>query len=493
MDKNKPNILLIMCDQLRADVLGCYGNDYVKTPNIDRLAENGITFNRAYSTSPVCIPARHATISGKSPFQLGMLENTGNRAEILYPLARQIRDAGYYTCAVGKMHFVPTREHFGFDRMYLSEEVPRHIQDDDYLHFLLKNGFENIVEPHGKRSETYYVPQVSELPEEYHTTAWTGKKTGEVIKNNRNRPFFIFSSFIKPHPPFDPCEPYDKMYPSEEVPMPVRNEQELNPKDRIIDKQNDYKVNGIENVTDKDVRKIRSHYYGSVTQMDKQVGNILDTLEEYGLRDNTIIIFTSDHGEMLGDHYGFGKRTFYEQSARIPFIVSWPEKLPENETRNQFAVLPDIYSTLISAAEGKIPQNENIAGKNLIPVCKDNKEKVRDKIYAEFGFDKNLKFMLRWNNYKYIYFANGGLESLFDLAEDPEELNDIAEENPDLCKECRKELVKYYKNRGFDKAVERDKLVEFEYEPIQPSGYIDQYPHWPETVVDDWHESLLEE
>ena len=154
MNKNQPNILLIMCDQLRADVLGCYGDDYVKTPNIDRLAKNGITFNRAYSTAPVCIPARHATISGKNPFQLGMMENTWEREEIHYPLASQIRDAGYYTCAVGKMHFVPTREHFGFDRMYLSEEIPRHIQDDDYLQFLLKKGGEDVVEPRVKRSES---------------------------------------------------------------------------------------------------------------------------------------------------------------------------------------------------------------------------------------------------------------------------------------------------------------------------------------------------
>ena len=202
---SKPNLLLIMCDQLRADVLGCYGNDYVKTPNIDRLAEKGVTFNRAYSTTPVCIPARHATISGKNPFQLGMLENTHQREEIPHPLARQVRDAGYYTCAVGKMHFVPAREHFGFDRMYLSEEIPGHIQDDDYLQFLQRQGYGDVIEPHGKRSETYYVPQVSELPESLHTTAWTGNKTCEVIRKNRNRPFFLFSSFIKPHPPFDPC------------------------------------------------------------------------------------------------------------------------------------------------------------------------------------------------------------------------------------------------------------------------------------------------
>ncbi len=480
------NLLLIMCDQLRADVLGCYGDDYVKTPNIDRLAEEGIVFDNAYSPTPVCVPARHAVISGKKPYKLGMLENTGKREEIYDPLAKLIRDQGYYTSAVGKMHFVPTREHFGFDRLFLSEEIPRHIQNDEYLQFLRRKGYDEVMEPHGRRSETYYVPQKSRLPEELHTTAWTGKKTCEEIAKNRNRPFFLFSSFIKPHPPFEPCEKYLKMYDPEEVPMPIRSENELKPKDRIIDKQNDYKVNGIENVSDKQLRKIRAHYYGTVTQVDKQIGSILDTLEKYNLRDNTLIIFTSDHGEMLGDHYGFGKRTFYEQSAQVPFIVSWPEGLPAGEKREHLVTLPDIYTTFVTASGGEI--KEDIDGKNVIPVCKNKDKKLRDKLYGEHGFGQNLKFMLRWDNYKYIYFANGGQESLFNLKKDPAELNDIAEDNPEICKKCRKDLINNYKENNFKDAIKEDKLVKFDYKEIEKKGYINQFPRWPKTVVEDWED-----
>ena len=307
----KPNILLIMCDQLRADVLGCYGNSLVNTPNINRLASRGVRFERAYSQTPVCVPARHGLISGKSPFEIGLIDNDRNIKEFSNPLPELVKKQGYFTCAVGKMHFYPVRKHYGFDRMYLSEEVPGHFYDDDYLQFLQKAGYSHVVEPHGKRSETYYVPQTSELPEPLHTTTWTAEQTCEVIRKNRNRPFFVFASFIKPHPPFDPCVPYDTMYPLEQVPEPVCREEELRPTDYSIDLQNDYKVNGVDHMTQEDIKKIRAAYYGSVTQLDRQIGKIFDELDENGLTDNTLVILTSDHGEMLGDHYAFGKRTFY--------------------------------------------------------------------------------------------------------------------------------------------------------------------------------------
>ena len=166
--KHKPNVLLIMCDQLRADILGCYGNSLVKTPHIDRLAKQGVCFDRAYSETPVCMPARHGLLSGLHPFQLGLVENGPLSAEITHPLPEMIRRRGYTTLAIGKMHFSPTRRHYGFDRMMLSEEMSSHIQDDDFLQFLQASGFGHVNQPHGMRSDHYYVPQVSPLPEAFH-------------------------------------------------------------------------------------------------------------------------------------------------------------------------------------------------------------------------------------------------------------------------------------------------------------------------------------
>ncbi|BBH22934.1 choline-sulfatase [Paenibacillus baekrokdamisoli] len=475
---NKPNLLLIMCDQLRFDVLGCYGNNLVKTPNIDRLAKRGICFDNAYSQTPVCMPARHGLISGLHPFELGLTDNTENIEEISDPLPKLVREQAYFTCAVGKMHFVPVREHHGFDRMYLSEEIPTHIQDDDYLLFLQEQGYSHIIEPHGKRSENYYVPQVSDLLEEMHSTAWVGNKTCEVIRGNKNRPFFIYTSFIKPHPPFDPCSPYNTMYDIEDIPAPIHTEEERVPDDLTTDIQNDYKVNGIENVNHEEIMKLRAHYYGCVSFVDKQVGKILDTLDNLGLTDNTLIIFTSDHGELLGDHYAFGKRSYYEASTRVPMIVSWPSVLPLDERRAQFTMLQDIYSTFITVSGGTVPAASS--GKNLIQAGIHPEMPFRNKVIAEFGRRHTLKMMIRWENYKYIYHANGGLENLYDLKADPNELHNIADQYPQICANCREELAAYYKSYDFSEALSGEQLIKYDRIKHEFKGYLNQYPVWCE-------------
>lgn len=478
--RHQPNLLLIMCDQLRADVLGCYGNSFVKTPNIDQVAKRGVCFDEAYSQTPVCVPARHGLMSGQNPFELGLMDNSPEKGEMKYPLPEMIRQQGYATFAVGKMHFSPVRSHHGFDRMYLSEEIPGHFQDDDFLQYLNENGYGHLKEPHGKRSENYYVPKVSELPEDMHTTAWTAEKTCELIRNNRNRPFFIFNSFIKPHPPFDPCVPYDQMYPLDQIPTPIRRNDEHVPDDYSIDVQNDYKVNGIQNLSHEDELKIRSYYFGCVSQIDKQIGNILHTLEECKLLDDTLIIFTADHGEMLGDHFSYGKRTFYEASAKVPMIVSWPATLPQGERREHFAMLQDIYHTLINAAGGVIPQISS--GKNLISAIKQSGEPFRKQIHGEFGEGVAMKMMLRWDRYKYIYHVNGGKENLYDLLEDPNELVDISKGNPEICQHCQENMVTYYREYHLEIALNKDKLIQFPETKHQPQGFLNQFPKWPETV-----------
>lgn len=478
---NKPNLLLIMCDQLRADALGCYGNVSVKTPNIDRLAKRGVTFNRAYSQTPVCMPARHGLLSGLHPFQLGLLENGTMTQDIAHPLPALIRSRGYATFAVGKMHFDPVREHYGFDRMLLSEEIPEHIQDDDFLQFLQSSGFGHVAEPHGKRSENYYVPQVSPLPEELHTTAWTAAQTCDIIRKNRNRPFFIFTSFIKPHPPFDPCPPYNSMYQADQLPSPVRAERERQPDDYLIRVQNDYKVNGIDNLTPEWEAKIREAYYGCVTQIDTQVGTILDTLRDCQLQDNTLIVFTSDHGELLGDHYAYGKRSFYEASTRIPLIISHPASLPMGESLDQLAILQDVYGTLLTGAGTSIPAGS--CARDLLSSANDSGVSGREEVCGEIGRGPAMKMMLRWGDFKYIYHVNGGVDTLFDLEKDPNELHNVAEDQPDLCAYARDRLLRYYQKTGLEDALDGDALLRIPQVTPSPTGYLDQRPRWPQTVI----------
>ena len=470
----KPNVLVIMCDQLRYD---CLTNPYVRTPNMDRVRQRGVFFNNAYSQTPVCIPARHSFISGQDAFNIGLEENSSETPDIKYPLARLVRDRGYYTCAVGKMHFVPAREHFGFDKMYLSEEIPKYIEDDEYLQYLRDNGFSHIIEPHGKRSDMYYVPQDSALPAEYHTTAWTARKTVEVIEKNLKRNFFLFSSFIKPHPPFDPCEPYNKMYDPNTVPVPVRHPDE-EAFDRAITFQNGYKVNGIDNINDEDIKKIRAYYYGSVSQVDSALGEILDCLKRNNLYDNTLIIFTADHGEMLGDHGGFGKRTYYEQSAKIPFIISYPSVFKKGTETDEIVILPDLYATILSTVGADIP--DNCTGLDLTPLCKGGGNIQRSRIICQYGRGIEFKAMVRWDKYKYIYYANGAKEVLYDLENDPMESKPLI--NTKVFAEQKNTLIEYFKKYNYDKALDGDKLINYDYEKAPTTGYINQYPKWQERL-----------
>lgn len=463
------------------DALGCYGNASVQTPNIDQLAERGVTFSRAYSQTPVCMPARHGLLSGLHPFQLGLLENGPITKEIEHPLPTLVRKRGYATFAVGKMHFQPVRKHYGFDRMLLSEEIPEHLQDDDFLQFLQSNGYGDITEPHGKRSENYYVPQVSSLPEPSHTTGWTAAQTCEIIRKNRNRPFFIFTSFIKPHPPFDPCPPYSSLYRAEQLPQPVRTDQDRMPDDYLIQVQNDYKVNGIGNLTPEWEARIREAYYGCVTQIDAQVGTITDTLKECQLLDNTLIVFTSDHGELLGDHYAYGKRSFYEASTRIPLIISHPGSVPMGETRHHLAILQDVYGTLLTGAGTTIPDGS--CAKDLLSIARDPNASSREEVYGEIGRGPATKMMLRWGDFKFIYHVNGGVNTLFNLENDPDELHNVAEVHPDLCDYARQRLRRHYREMGLEEVLDQDALRCIPCVTPPQTGYLDQSPPWPKTVV----------
>ena len=475
-NKKKKNLLLIMCDQLRADVLGCYGESLVKTPNIDRLAARGTVFENAYSQTPVCVPARYGLISGQNPAKIDMWVNKTNVPVVAHPLAEEIRRQGYYTAAVGKMHFFPPRKHYGFDRMLLAEEIPGHIKDDDYLPFLRQNGFGDVTEPHGMRSEHYYEPQVSPLPLDLHSSAWTAKTAAGEVSDNAARPFFLFTSFIKPHPPFEPCPNYAQLYPPEKTHPPVRCAAELSPYDNDIIVQNGYKVGGADKVDDAALGKIRAAYYGCVSQVDEQIGLLLNSLETAGVLEDTVIVFTADHGEMLGDHYAFGKRVYYEQACRVPLIVAGPG-VNSGARQAGLCCLSDVYATLLCAAGAPLPGECD--GVDLLPFCKNGKDEIHAQILAGHGQGRARKFMLRFGDYKYLYFENGGREVLFSMAGAREELCDISGENPAAAAKGRSLLIEELKKAGLTQCLENGQLRAFAYEKAAQPGFLNQSPAWP--------------
>ncbi len=456
---DKPNILLIMCDQLRASALGCYGNSVVKTPWIDSLARDGVVFDRAYTQTPVCVPARYGLLAGMNPCRMNLWENMGESPQVRNPFPELLGRGGYATCSIGKMHYSPARAPYGFQKRWVSEEVPEYYEDDDYLQFLDKRGYGNIDEPHGKRSENYYVPQISELPPEMHTTGWTGLKSCEYIRKNKNRPFCLVSSFIKPHPPFDPSEKYLKLYEDMEMDPCLKGE-ELTGLDLSIWVQNGYKVGGTKELTPEKIDSIRRSYYASVSQIDDQVGNILIQLKQEGIYDDTLIIFTADHGEMLGDHQCVGKRSFYEGSANIPLIISWPGKWKGGERRDQLVSLEDLYATMLCAGGVEVP--EETEGVSLLPVCMDKTEKTHDCIFGGNGNGPLQKYCVITEEWKYLYFINGGQEALFSRVADPDEEHNVAAEHPQICARLKEKYRSWVKKNGIQGI-----LVDGDFQKIQ--------------------------
>ncbi len=414
----RPNILLIMSDQHRGDCLDFVtqadgSRVRVQTPHLRRLAESGATFTRFYSESPVCVPARAILQTGMLPHRLNMYAN----ADVLpagHPtLASCLAAAGYFCQAIGKMHFRPVRQHHGFHRLWLSEEIPYALEEDEFLQFLVAAGYGYVEEPNGIRHELYEQPQPSQLPETHHTTAWTGRETirflREHVRERPGQPFFCWTSFQKPHPPYEPPVPWHRLYRPIMAPAAIRSTDEfawLPASVRLSVARGEYP----------DVTRLASmwsYYFGSISFIDSWIGMILDELERLGLREDTIVVYTADHGELMGDHWIFGKSRFFEQAALVPGIVSWPARLPAGVVRHQLAGLADVVPTLLDAA-GVEPEPHGLRpdGMSLLPVVRDDAP-TREILIGQVGRGPAAQLMAMNDEWKYVYSAGENRELLF--------------------------------------------------------------------------------
>ena len=309
------NVLLLHTDQQRFDTIAAHGNACIATPNIDRLVKDGTSFMRAYSSNPICMPARHDLITGASARHHGYWENTGRPIAdyALNTVPRLLSRQGVQTMAVGKMHFFPTREHHGFNHMDLMEELPESREDDAYLAYLAQHDYGRLRCEHGVRPLFYHTPQAARVPDAHHGSAWVAHKTIEHLQTERKAPFFIFASWVGPHPPYYVPQPYLDRYRDRPLPELLSNAR--------CTRQAPASP---ENADGERLRRMREAYYGAITFIDVQIGRILDALDATGQRDNTLIIFTTDHGESLGDNGTYQKMLPYDSCARIPLIVCGP-------------------------------------------------------------------------------------------------------------------------------------------------------------------------
>jgi len=459
-----PNILFLMADQHRADCVGADGNRMIRTPNLDRIADEGIRFRRAYSSTPTCTPARSALLTGLSPWHHGMLGMT--RMAERYPLEkpRALRDAGYYTMAIGKQHFHPMRNGHGYQRMILDEHCPDGngpaaaaaaekrgpIERADYEAWFWSQA--PHLDPHATGlSWNDHRSRPFALPEHLHPTQWTGETAVKFLQGWEGRqPFLLKVSFIRPHSPYDPPSRFMKMY--EDSPLPRAGVGKW--AGRYAPRSDDGNDIWHGQLNPEQIRPSRQGYYGCVTQVDEQIGRILEALEKRGWLDETLILYVSDHGDMTGDQNLWRKSYAYESSARIPLLLRWPAGIgaaARGAVFSQPVELRDVLPTFLDAAgsEPRLP----IDGRSLLSLVRNRGVGWRDFIDLEHNIcysPENHWNALTDGHWKYIFHALNGEEQLFHLDSDPQELTDLAGDTKHSVelRKWRGRLIEHLSERG---------------------------------------------
>ncbi|WP_231928195.1 arylsulfatase [Devriesea agamarum] len=447
--KERPNIVLICVDQMRADAISALGHPVVRTPWLDALAQSGVVFEHAYSATPTCVPARVGLLTGQSQERHGRY---GYREQVPFPDAHPVtmpgvlREHGYQTQAIGKMHVFPERSRCGFDDVRLHDGFlhvgrrygHRHLTaHDDYLTWLrAQPGMAGVdINDDGVGCNSL-VARPFDKPEAYHPTTWAVTEAINWLdRRDVSCPFFLYLSFHRPHAPFDPPGWALDQYLGSPLPKPPIGQWVHD----LAGFRTDHDAEAQFGRQHEDVhRRAVAGYYGNITHIDHQIGRFLEALGDHQLAEDTVILFVSDHGDMMGDHYMYRKSVGYEGSARVPLIMSvpprWQPRLAQgNHVQpglrcREVVELRDIMPTVLDLARAEIP--ESVDGRSLLPlVTGGDAPPWREDLHGEhvidhFGCRESMHW-IRTRRHKFCWFSGSGREQLFDLDSDPQELNDL--------------------------------------------------------------------
>ncbi len=413
------NILLITTDQQRFDTIQAAGNQYIYTPHLNWLMDSGILFSNAYTDCPICMPARATIMTGKHAHNMHYTSNKSG-VEVIdsnYSLPGLLSKAGYQTRAQGKMHFWPERKHYGFEQMEILA---------DYYRYMAKHPEKGIPMDHGVGQNEMAVC-INPIDESNSLTHWTVDRSIDFLETrDTSRPFFLWTSFAKPHSPFDPVMNYWQIYQNAAMPDPVYGNWSQSLEDvpaGCLAASNGSSMAW--RYSKEQLTNIRRAYYACITQIDYNLGLLFARMREMDLFKNTLIIFTADHGDMLGDHWLSAKSVGLEGSAHIPMIVrppqaDWGESPPLRGTVcDELVCLADILPTAINAAGCDIINELKIDGLDMLAIARG--EQKRDYIIG----DSDAYYFIRKSDYKYLYESVSGSDLLFNLKNDPYEQNNI--------------------------------------------------------------------
>lgn len=432
-DVASPNVILICADQWRGDCLSAAGHSVVRTPHLDELAARGARFDRAYSATPSCIPARAALLTGLSQANHGRVGYAEHHSWN-YPvtLAGEFRRNGYQTHAVGKMHVYPERARLGFDDVVLHDGYLHAARSgdrradlyDDYLPWLRQRS-DDAADDYAANGVNCnsVVARPWDKPEWLHPTSWvTSMGLRFLERRDPTSPFFLKLSYHRPHPPYDPpawaFEEYLRR--TEHEADPVTGDWNDVWEPHRADHRPDANVAHYDRET---IRRAHAGYYGNIAHVDLQVNRLLAGLAEHRLVENTWILFTSDHGEMLGDHHMYRKAYPYEGSARVPLLLAGPDSTP-GVVSDDVVELRDVMPTLLDCAGLPVP--DGLDGRSLLPRAHGKGAPIRPWLHGEHAL---LGESFQWitdDRWKYIWLSRSGREQLFDLRADPGETHDLA-------------------------------------------------------------------
>ena len=429
----RPNVVLIMTDQQRYDTLGVHGNGQIRTPHLDALATRGALFHNAIIQNPVCIPSRACLQTGRYTHQHGVrymesvIDDTPGLPAHETTFMDRLQAAGYHTAAFGKIHMMPEK---GFHELGVcggkggrwtqSAGLPIGLAPlgRDYAAWLEERhpgGYEKIYQqrrrPEYKRDRTCIC---NVLPFEDYVDYWMGQNTVDLIEREHSKPFFVWCGFCGPHGPIDPPKPYDEMYPIEDVPLPPNYQVDQNGEHRATTPEQDLVA-----------RRFVAYYWGLVSLIDDMVGRIVAALERTGQLGNTLILFTSDHGELSFDFGRLGKGNFLDPVIRVPLIVAPPGGgTPPREVPGLVETF-DVAPTILDYASAEVPGD--MSATSLRPLV-EGRGTAREVAVCEYETNDRSRsgVCLRTDRYVYSYWAPDGTEQFYDRMSDPLERTDLA-------------------------------------------------------------------
>jgi len=436
----KPNIVFILSDQHKADVMGCAGDEHVNTPNIDQLAEHGTMLENHYCNSPLCAPSRSSMLSGVLPAENGVSNNMQSLRSDQATFAHSLSVAGYETVLSGRMHFVGPDQRHGFEKRLVGDITPSFygMDNEEQVYGSLKrtsNQNKIGIEKAGPGNSA-----VLDFDKDVTQAAC------EHLENREDtRPLFMTVGLYGPHSPYIcPEDLYHYYYEKLPIPEEITDEFRESVHPAI---QEWYNQRDLNDITVEQVRKVRAAYYGMVTHIDNLVGEVVNKVEETIGLENTIIIYGSDHGDNIGHHGLFWKTNFYEASVRAPLIFSWKDVIPEGQKIDGLTSLLDLAPTLIEVSGG--PELPLMQGESLVPYLKNEQNIHENRVVisqlADIKGDKPSA-MIRKGPYKLVLHYSYRHPQLFRLDTDPMEENDLAclEEYSEVREELEKELLKHW-------------------------------------------------